>query len=126
MAKLLTLITIGVMCLSPSFAQKEDFIACLQESGLSDISEVKNLNTKDLSCFIKCTMTKTGEIDSEGNVNMDKINLNLDKMKLTETIKDSLKTCFAGIEKIEKCEDAQKVTKCWSGVFNDTKWFDEQ
>nr|APC94285.1 odorant-binding protein 29 [Pyrrhalta aenescens] len=118
MIKFSILVTIAAICVCTSMAQKGSFVACLQESGLpEDFSKFGSPDSKEVNCFVKCMMTKMGEIDEEGNVLMDKIEENLANIKIPDTAKDNLRKCLSAIDKIGKCEDSKKVTECWTSLF---------
>lgn len=79
-------------------------------------------NTTEVMCFLKCLLFQNGEIDAEGKINVEEIEKDVSKVpNLTDKQKEDFTKCVLSADKIEKCEDVQKIYPCWSAhekIFN--------
>ncbi|XP_044260699.1 uncharacterized protein LOC123008762 [Tribolium madens] len=87
---------------------------CLDKIGLKeeDLKFEGDEIPEDLMCFGKCMQEEGGLIDSEGNINEEKLK-NLPLMsQISEEKKNNILECLKEVGKIETCQDFGKQREC--------------
>lgn len=87
------------------------FQACVSSSGV-DIIEFRKLippNNEELSesllCFLKCMGEKSGFLNADGSLNLEKIKAKSELGYINDTVKVKLDRCLKNVKKIETCMD---------------------
>ncbi|CAG9861344.1 unnamed protein product [Phyllotreta striolata] len=88
---------------------------CLASSGAKkeDIFTFPPSEVKEVGCFMKCLMEKSGVLGADGNINMEKALDNLKQIppEYQEKAKEAVTKCMEGV-KVESCEDVMKIKTC--------------
>ncbi|XP_072380981.1 pheromone-binding protein Gp-9-like [Diabrotica undecimpunctata] len=121
MTKIFTFIAIAVaICIQSSRAddKPEGMDECLKKSGAvaDDIAARPHKDTNEVRCFWKCILEKQGAIDGSGAVKPDLFEKAFpkDSAHFSDSKMAVLKTCFGAIDKIESCDDMNKIHECYA------------
>nr|UYB94421.1 odorant-binding protein 19 [Lytta caraganae] len=119
-----TSVCVFTLLLASIISADEDFIGkrrkCLEENNLSfdEIKKMKNSTqrSEEFLCTIKCFMTNDGVINENGKIDVEKAMEDRLVAKLPEDSQNLLMECLKQIDKIETCQDTQKVRECVAKV----------
>ncbi|EFA05742.1 odorant binding protein 4 [Tribolium castaneum] len=93
---------------------------CLDKLGLKE-EDLRDLKfdgdvSEDLMCFGKCIQEEDGLLDSEGNLNEEKLEKKIETMpflsRVSDDTKNNIMECLKEIGKIETCQDFGKQRDC--------------
>ncbi|KAK9892370.1 hypothetical protein WA026_019822 [Henosepilachna vigintioctopunctata] len=111
-----TLNILVLVCVMLAASQAREKTKCEIDHAITDadLEDLRNKNlTEKLSCFAKCALGANESINSEGEINVSKLNQAVNRwIKLTEEENANLNKCLKTLSPIKSCSDVRHIVTC--------------